>query len=234
MAGLPKKRLLVYAAAGLLVLAVGVIGLVALRQPSGASSNDVVLDVSGLGDATKTIATGGDGSGGDGAGSAADTTTTHAVTTTTSARLIYVQIAGAVRAPGVYQVPKDSRAFQVILQAGGFTDDADQQAVPLASQLSDGCRLYVPRKGETVSGAPVSGGSTGGGGTATTAAAGPVSLNSATIDQLDALPGIGPALAQRIISFRETHGPFTSIDQLGDVSGIGPAKLEQLRPLLTL
>jgi competence protein ComEA len=240
MAALPKKRLLVYAAAGLLVLAVGVIGLVALRQPSGASSNDVVLDVFGLGDATKTMATGGDGSagdGGDGAGgaaSAADTTTTHAVTTTTGAPLIYVQIAGAVRAPGVYQVPKDSRAFQVILQAGGFTDDADEQAVPLASALSDGCRLYVPRKGETVPGTVLSGGSTGGSGAATTAAAGPVSLNSATIDQLDALPGIGPALAQRIISFRGTHGPFTSIDQLGDVSGIGPAKLEQLRPLVTL
>ena len=237
MASLPKKRLLVYAAAGLLVLAVGVIGLVALRQPSGASSNDVVLDVSGLGDATKTMATGGDAAGGDGAagtGSDADTTTTRAVTTTTAAPLIYVQIAGAVRAPGVYQVPEDSRAFQVILQAGGFTDDADQQAVPLASLLSDGSRLYVPRKGEAVSGSLLSGGSTGGGGTASTAAAGPVSLNSATIDQLDALPGIGPALAQRIVSFRETHGPFTSIDQLGDVSGIGPAKLEQLRPLLTL
>ena len=64
--------------------------------------------------------------------------------------------------------------------------------------------------------------------------AGPVSLNSATVEQLDSLPGIGPALAQRILSYRETQGPFTSIDQLGDVPGIGPSKLEQLRPLVTL
>ena len=63
---------------------------------------------------------------------------------------------------------------------------------------------------------------------------GPVSLNSATLEQLDALPGVGPALAQQIVTYRETLGPFTSVDQLDDVSGIGPAKLEQLRPLVGL
>jgi competence protein ComEA len=64
--------------------------------------------------------------------------------------------------------------------------------------------------------------------------AGPVSINKATLEELDALPGIGPALAQQIITFRETQGPFTSIDQLTDVPGIGPSKLEQLRPLVGL
>lgn len=245
MASLPHRRVLVYAAAGLLVLAVGAAGLMAMRQPAGARSDGVVLDVSGLSDATKAVATsGGAGAAGTetsvGGAGGLDTTTSRAVTTTTTMTpLIYVQVAGAVRAPGVYRVPADARVFQAVLEAGGFTDEADQQAVPLASLLSDGCRLYVPHRGETISGALLSGGTPGGGASggsagAATSATGPVSINSATVDQLDDLPGIGPALAQRILAYREAHGPFTAIDQLGDVSGIGPAKLEQLRPLLTL
>ncbi len=113
-----------------------------------------------------------------------------------------------------------------------------QQAVAQAAQLSDGCRVYVPRIGETAGGAVVTpgqssagitGGSSGGG-----SSGGVVSLNSATAEQLDALPGIGPSLAQQIIAYREAQGPFTSVDQLTDVPGIGPAKLEQLRPLVVL
>jgi competence protein ComEA len=232
MSAIPKKRLLVYAAAGLMVLAVGAGGLVAMRSPAGAHTDGIVLDVSGgveaAAGATSATQTGA-------APGSADTTTVPRPTTTTSAPLIFVQIAGAVQKPGVYQVAADSRAFQVVMQAGGFTADADQQAVPLASVLTDGCRLYIPRKGETVSGSLVTGGEVGsGGGSTTSAAAGPVSLNSATLEQLDALPGIGPALAQRIIDYRDKQGPFTSVDQLGDVSGIGDSKLEQLRPLVTL
>jgi competence protein ComEA len=228
MAAVPKKRLLVYAAAGLVVLAVGAAGLVAMRSPGGVQTDGVVVDVSGGVDA----ATAASGAQPGGAAVAVDTTTLPA-TTTTQAPLIYVQVAGAVERPGVYQVPADSRVFQAVVQAGGFTDDADPQAVPLASRLSDGCRLYVPHRGETVAGALLSSGGAAGS-TTGTSAPGPVSLNSATLEQLDALPGIGPALAQRIISYRETKGRFTSVDQLGDVSGIGPSKLEQLRPLVTL
>jgi competence protein ComEA len=161
-----------------------------------------------------------------------------AETTTTEAPRIWVQVAGAVHVPGVYHLAAGSRVFEAVAAAGDFTDDADQQAVAQAALLSDGCRVYVPKVGETADGpvvtpgqssAGITGGSTGGG-----SPGGLVSLNSATAEQLDALPGIGPSLAQQIIAYREAQGPFTSVDQLTDVPGIGPAKLEQLRPLVVL
>ncbi len=233
MVSIPKRRLLVYAAVGLVVLAVGGAGLLAARPSVGAPTDGVVLDLSDgtdaasvASEATASRAEGGPGGLGDDAAAPSPTTTSQTT-------LIFVQVAGAVARPGVYQVPSECRAFQAILQAGGFTADADQEAVPLASRLSDGCRLYVPRMGETVSG-PVLSEGTSSGSTGAGSPGAPVSLNSATAEQLDTLPGIGPSLAQKIITYRETNGPFTSVDQLGDVSGIGSAKLEQLRPLVTL
>jgi competence protein ComEA len=164
-----------------------------------------------------------------------------ALTTTTAPR-IWVQVAGAVACPGVYQMEAGSRVFEAILEAGGFTEEADEEAVALAAQLSDGCRVYVPTVGEVdagkvenpvVSSAGISGGSSADSPAGGSSAA-PVSLNSATLEQLDALPGVGPSIAQQIITYRETNGPFTSVEQLTDVPGIGPAKLEQLRPLVGL
>ena len=143
----PKKRLLVYAAAGLVVLAVGMIGLLAMRASAGVQTEGMVLDVSGAQAEAQSSAWP--------AGSAIPApavSTTASSPVVTEAALIYVQVAGAVRRPGVYQVPPDARAFQAVMQAGGFTEDADQEAVPLAARLSDGCRLYVPRHGETVVG----------------------------------------------------------------------------------
>lgn len=227
MATIPKKRLLVYAAAGLLVLTVGAIGLLAMRSPGAVQTEGMVLDVSGA----QAGAEGSDWP----AGSAlpAPVVSTTASSTTTEPPLIYVQVAGAVLRPGVYRVPSDARAFQAVLQAGGFSKEADQEAVPLAARLSDGCRLYVPRRGEAMAG-PALSADPGGSGGGAASESGPVSLNSATLEELDSLPGIGPALAQQIISYREAHGPFTSIDQLSEVPGIGPSKLEQLRPLVGL
>jgi len=142
-----------------------------------------------------------------------------------------VQVAGEVRRPGVYRVASDARVFEAVLEAGGFTEQADQQAVPLAARVSDGCKVVVPKvgaaAGPVVSSDPL-------GGSATGSTAGVVSLNSATLQQLDSLPGIGPALAQQIIAYREANGPFTSVDQLTDVPGIGPSKFAQLRPLVGL
>lgn len=239
MSAVPRKRLLVYAAAGLLVLAVGAAGLIAARPSANARTEGMVLDMTGavevLGAGSAGSAAGsGEGSTpgqiGDGVGSAGSERPA-ATTTTTGASLIFVQVAGAVQRPGVYEMPDGTRAFQAVLEAGGFTAEADQEIVPLASRLTDGCRLYVPVIGETVSGPVLS--QTAGAGGGSTVTSGLVSLNSASAEQLDSLPGIGPSLAQQIITFRDTQGPFTSVDQLADVPGIGPSKLEQLRPLVT-
>lgn len=163
---------------------------------------------------------------------------TVAQSTTTEMARIWVQVAGAVHVPGVYELFAESRVFEAVAAAGGFSKDADEQAVALAARLFDGCRVYVPKVGETVAGSVVGPAGSSAGITGDDQDGGSdddlVSLNSASAAGLDSLPGIGPSLAEQIILYRETDGPFTSIDQLTDVPGIGPAKLEQLRPLVTL
>jgi competence protein ComEA len=215
---------MVYVIAGILVLIVGTIGLLSMRSSpeSGELIGGEILPVDGFGPATGDSVTGMPS----GAGVAA------AASTTTTTSLIYVQVAGAVRRPGVYRVSSDARLFEAVAEAGGFTEEADQQTLTLAAKLSDGCRIYVPRVGEAVpeSTVPTAAEAVG----ASQESAGVVSLNSGTFEQLDSLPGIGPAIAQDIVSYREAHGPFTSVDQLTDVPGIGPARLEQLRPLVGL
>lgn len=232
MSSLPNKRLLVYVCVGLLVLIVGIAGLIAT---SGGTDGDsgLVIDASGDGGGYPGGEGADDSHGFWGAGVAGGS-----ITTTTLTPRIWVQVAGAVNVPGVYSLTAGSRVFEAVAAAGGFTPEADQQSVALAAQVSDGCRVYVPRVGEMVPGgvvgpaqssAGMTGGSVGGG-----ACGGLVSLNSATIEQLDTLPGIGPSLAQQIIAYRDSQGPFTSIEQLTEVPGIGPAKLEQIRPLVVL
>lgn len=216
----PTKRLLVYVVLGLVVLIVGVASVVSLR--GGEDGTDAGLVLTGPG-SSSTVAS--------------SSSTTGATTTTTPA--IYVQVAGAVARPGVYKMEGGSRVFQAVEMAGGFASDADQQAVSLAVQLADGCRVYVPKKGEQVASGQTVQGGVGSGTTSGTGANGSgsgskVLLNSATAEQLDTLPGIGPALAQKIVAYRDAHGPFTSVDQLSNVSGIGPSKLEQIKPLVGL
>jgi competence protein ComEA len=236
MPAIPTRRLLVYIATGVVVLVVGTLGLLSMRGEGSVGDNGLLIQAGGpggaLGGAAQNIT----------AAVGLGDTPSSLSTTTTQVRKIWVQVVGAVRRPGVYQVDADVRVFQAVLEAGGFTQDADQDAVALAAALSDGCRIYVPREGEAV-GAGVqtpiqsSAGITGDGaaGDATGGeTTGPVSLNTASAEQLDSLPGIGPAIAQQIITYREAQGPFDSVDQLTEVPGIGPAKLEQLRPLVAL
>ncbi len=155
------------------------------------------------------------------------------------AGLITIHAAGQVSAPGVYSVPAGARVADVITAAGGLAPDADVDTLNLAAKVADGSRIYVPRKGEQVpaagsasagaggDGSGAAGGSSGGGG-------GPVDLNSATAEQLDTLPGVGPATASAILTYRTRHGRFKSVTELLEVPGIGPAKLEALRPLVTV
>ncbi|HEV3495839.1 MAG TPA: helix-hairpin-helix domain-containing protein [Actinomycetes bacterium] len=154
---------------------------------------------------------------------------------TTVAGLVTVHAAGAVASPGIYALASGARVADVVTAAGGPLAEADLDRLNLAAKLADGDRVYVPRKGESLPAGPVAGGSgagSGSGGPTTSASAGPIDLNTATIDQLDTLPGIGPATAQAIIAYRTRHGRFRSVTELLEVPGIGPSKLEAVRPLV--
>ena len=145
---------------------------------------------------------------------------------TAGAEPAYVHAAGAVARPGLYRVRVGGRVADVLDAAGGPSADADLDQVNLAAKVNDGERVYVPRRGEpvpaVVGGAGSAGATAGGGG-------GPVDLNTATLDQLDELPGIGPATAQAIVDYRAEHGRFSQVQELLEVRGIGEAKLAALR-----
>ena len=135
-----------------------------------------------------------------------------------------VHVAGEVRKPGVYRVLDGGRVQQAIRLAGGPTQGADLTSVNLAAPLQDGQQVLVPARVVAPPGGahiPVTGGG------------GPVSLSSATVEQLDALDGIGPTLAARIVAWRAERGGFASVDQLMDVPGIGQARLDAIRSRLT-
>ena len=177
---------------------------------------------------------------------------------------VRVHVAGAVNNPGVYTLPAQGRAVDAIAAASGAAADADLDRVNLAGALSDGVQIYVPHRGETAApaqiqpnggtanagqgnaanGASQNGASQGGtqphpARTLTPAGSAqkgstPVNINTATAEELQTLPRIGPAMAQRIIAWREAHGGFHSVDELDAVPGIGPSMLENLRPLVTV
>jgi competence protein ComEA len=135
---------------------------------------------------------------------------------------LVVDVAGAVRRPGLYRLAPGARVDDALAAAGGATPRADLDAVNRAAPLADGEQIVVPARGA----AAAAGGAPG------TAAGAPVDLNSATAEQLDTLPGIGPATAEKIVAYRQQHGAFHSLAELDAVSGIGPAKLEQLKGLV--
>jgi competence protein ComEA len=155
---------------------------------------------------------------------------------------VIVHVAGAVRRPGVYRLAGGARVADAVERAGGARRRADLGGVNLAAKLEDGRQIVVPVRPPTgapaaASGAPVAGagglgsggGALGSGATVPAAAAAPVNLNTATPEQLDTLPGVGPATVQKILEYREQHGGFGSVEELGQVSGIGEKRLAALR-----
>ena len=203
---LTRRRLLLGALVLALVLVLGV------RFVAGAGSSSTALVAEPLAVPDAGVAGGAPGS---------------------DSRLV-VDVVGAVRRPGVYRLGGGSRVEDAVARAGGATPRADLAGVNLAAPLADGEQVLVPARlppaVAAAQGAPVagSGGATGAG----SRPAAPVQLSVATVQQLDALPGIGPVTAQKIVDYRTAHGPFRAVDDLDDVPGIGPARVDQLRGLV--
>ena len=147
-----------------------------------------------------------------------------APTATTAGGALVVHAAGAVVRPGVYELRAGARVQDLVAAAGGAAPDAQLDRLNLAARLVDGSQVYVPRAGEAAAPAAAGPG----------APDGPLDLNTATVEQLEELPGVGPATAQAIVTAREELGGFRSVEDLLDVRGIGPAKFEALRDLVTV
>jgi competence protein ComEA len=160
---------------------------------------------------------------------------------------VTVDVAGAVKAPTVYVLPANSRVIDAIKAGGGATADADLDAVNLAEKVTDGEKVYVPRKGETGAAGDVQAGNTIGTGLTASAPAagagsdklidpsdGQINLNTASVADLQRLPGVGPSMAARIIAFRQQNGGFKSIQDLMNVTGIGQKRMARLAPFVVV
>ncbi|MDQ0865467.1 ComEA family DNA-binding protein [Arthrobacter globiformis] len=195
-------------------------------------------------DSGGTESSGPDGNGNDTDGTNTDGTSSHG----TAAGNVVVHVAGAVKKAGVVRLPRGSRVHEAIAAAGGASPEADLDRLNLASLLEDGQKIYVTRRGEAAPGkaAPADksapAGTSGAGAAETEGTGGPagegsggkINLNTATAEELAALPKVGPVLAQRIVDWRTQQGPFKSPEELDAVDGVGPKMLETLLPLVTV
>lgn len=213
MPEISRSQLVAYAALAILVVALGV-RFMQRQQPASASGSAVPAGA----------ATGGRGGRPDGAA--------EVRISRPPAPASVVHVAGAVRRPGVYRLPAGARVQDAVRRAGGARRGADVNAINLAAKVVDGQQVVVPSRGAGPGPAiaPAADGGVAAGSAAAGAATGPpISLNSATADQLDTLDGIGPATAAKIIAWRTQHGGFRSVADLGQVPGIGPKKLAAIK-----
>ncbi len=181
------------------------------------------------------------GSGGSSPSAAGSGATTSGVAVTDSTEALVVHVAGAVRRPGVYDLPAGARIRDAVAKAGGGKPRADLDSLNLAAKVTDGQQVLVVRRGRAPGGgaasAPAAGGKVaggaasqpGGGAAAAGGAGATVNVNQATAAELEQLDGVGPAIAAKIVDWRTQNGPFRSVDDLAQVAGIGPKKLEAMR-----
>ena len=161
------------------------------------------------------------------------TAATAAPSTVAAAPELVVAVAGKVRRPGLVRVPAGSRVADALEAAGGVLPGVDLAGVNLARKVGDGEQVAVGvPPAPDAAGAPAAAGAAAAGAGAAGAAAAPLDLNTATVEQLDALPGVGPVTAQRIVDWRARNGRFATVDQLREVEGIGERRLGQLRELV--
>lgn len=156
-----------------------------------------------------------------GTGGAAESSASGSFAVSGQASDVVVDVTGAVARPGVYRLPAESRVEDAIGRAGGVTAEAELEAINRAAKLADGQQVVVPERGAVGAAAGAGAG-----------VEGPISLGTATVEQLDTIEGIGPVTAQGIVDFRDSHGGLASVEQLDEVSGIGPATMESLRERL--
>lgn len=202
-----KVRIGVGAAAVLLIAAFATAVLVGMLSPHGESGHVPAVSVTAGDSGTSTP-------------------------TPTPAAVLYVHVLGAVARPGLYTLPAGSRVVDAVGVAGGMTADAEQAGVNLARPLTDGEQLVVPHVGDPVQPAQ---GAAGPADTSTGAVpGGKVNLNTATEEQLESLPRVGPAMAAKILAWRTQNGRFTSIEDLMNVSGIGQKTFDGLKDLVTV
>jgi len=155
---------------------------------------------------------------------------------TPARRALVVHVVGAVRRPGLYRLREGARVADAVARAGGATVAAELAALNLAAPLVDGVQVLVPSRSASPAGVESAESDSVPGAAVSPTAAGvgaKPSLSSATAEQLDELPGVGPVTAQKILDYRAEHGPFRSVDDLDAVPGIGPVRIEQLRDLVT-
>lgn len=143
---------------------------------------------------------------------------------------IDIYISGAVKNPGVYQIPAGSLISDALAYAGGPVGNADLEHVNLAIELRDGNQIYIPRDGEFGNEVFLENGTVG----IIDPLSGLININTATLEELMSLPGIGQTYAERIIAYREERGPFTLIEEIMNISGIGQARFQDIAPLITV
>jgi len=227
---LDRPRLALYVALGLAVCLLGARYLVAQASPSTTAGEGAGAGRPGTGAAP-------------GASSPDGASSSVSVARADGGR-VTVHVAGAVRRPGVYRLAAGARVDDALRRAGGARDRADLTAVNLAAKVEDGRQVIVPERAAAAPGGAAPAGAAAGGAGASAAGApaggaggapaAPINLNTATLEQLDTLDGVGPGIAQRILDYREQHGGFSRIDELGEVPGIGAKRLATLTPLVTV